>query len=611
MNAPTAPPNDPAIRLPLVIGVTGHRNLVPEDLPALRERIQNVFVEIRRDFRRTPLVLLSALAEGADRLVAEVAAKQDIAVVAPLPMPRAAYETDFSAPSRAEFAEWLDRRVRCWFELPLVPGNTAESIAESGPPRNQQYACVGEYIARHSQVLVALWDGGPGKEGGTQEVFDYKSRGFPNLPGSPRQSRLQPVEAALLYHIVTPRLGQPRPAGALTVKKSCSAEGDTTDRAPRLGAAATDDTFRRIFAPVDRYNSDAEAYGPALARLRDKSVENLLGDEKITSRPSSLVAGPVATNTAGAQSFGLRPIVERFALPDALAVWFQGRARRSLIVLYWLILLAMCFFEICAHEVVEHKFVLLGFVLLLIGAFGWHRLSRRRDDQNRYQDYRALAEGLRVQLFRRLAGLDELRAPVADQYLLKHATDLDWIRNALRTWSSSWSFPQARGHIAVDEPAPADFAYVQSQWVHDQLNFFKTRAERFERQEKNRPFASKQLVSVISVLVVLTVVLAWYVEKLFAAGGEEAHKNIWSNVALLLVSAILLSTALMHEYANRLALGEHVKTYRRMAALFDKADALLAEYIRTRDEDGARDVVQRLGREALVENGDWLILHRE
>jgi len=81
--------------LPLVIGVTGHRDLAPQDIPRIRESLAALFVGLRRQYPHTPLRLLSPLAEGADRLVAKVALEHGAELVVPLPMDEAEYRKDF------------------------------------------------------------------------------------------------------------------------------------------------------------------------------------------------------------------------------------------------------------------------------------------------------------------------------------------------------------------------------------------------------------------------------------------------------------------------------------------------------------------------------------
>ena len=55
------------------MGVTGHRDLVEAEVPALRERIHAFLMELHERFPDLQLQLITALAEGADQLAAEVA----------------------------------------------------------------------------------------------------------------------------------------------------------------------------------------------------------------------------------------------------------------------------------------------------------------------------------------------------------------------------------------------------------------------------------------------------------------------------------------------------------------------------------------------------------
>src|SRR5260370_4730134 len=99
------------VKAPLVIGVTGHRDLREEDREHLKNSVRKVFTELRKQYPSTPFVLLSPLAEGADRLVAEVAlGENDTWLIAPLPMPNDMYEAHFEHPtSLAEFNRILSR----------------------------------------------------------------------------------------------------------------------------------------------------------------------------------------------------------------------------------------------------------------------------------------------------------------------------------------------------------------------------------------------------------------------------------------------------------------------------------------------------------------------
>ena len=124
--------------LPLVIGVTGHRDLRAEDIPKLTELVLAEYAELRKNYPATPITLLSALADGADRLAARLALDSGMRLAVVLPMPTDLYETDFDAASNAEYHS-LIAKAEYLTELPVMPGHH-EEIREHGIPREQQYA---------------------------------------------------------------------------------------------------------------------------------------------------------------------------------------------------------------------------------------------------------------------------------------------------------------------------------------------------------------------------------------------------------------------------------------------------------------------------------------
>ena len=106
----------PLLANSLVIGVTGHRKLRSEDVPALQARVRAFFVDMQARYPELPLVLLSSLAQGSDQLVAQVALDLGLRVIAPLPLPLDLYRADFEP---ADFARLIaDRMVDAREALP-------------------------------------------------------------------------------------------------------------------------------------------------------------------------------------------------------------------------------------------------------------------------------------------------------------------------------------------------------------------------------------------------------------------------------------------------------------------------------------------------------------
>ena len=111
--------------IPLVFGVTGHRDLISEDVRGLEAAVRQVFQAVQSRYPHSPLRLLSPLAEGADRLAARVALQLGGELLVPLPMPRQEYLRDFATlESRQEFERLLARLPRylnCQLHLSPTP----------------------------------------------------------------------------------------------------------------------------------------------------------------------------------------------------------------------------------------------------------------------------------------------------------------------------------------------------------------------------------------------------------------------------------------------------------------------------------------------------------
>ena len=150
----------------VVIGVTGHRNLGPDAVfvEVVRSVIEDIRVRASCPNGKPPaLVVLSALAEGADRLVTrEVLKVPGSSLEVVLPMERDDYAEDFKASqSKAEYEELLARAVH----VKQFPAKDT---------RVEAYEQVGQYIVDHCDVLIALWDGRPAAgRGGTGEIVQY------------------------------------------------------------------------------------------------------------------------------------------------------------------------------------------------------------------------------------------------------------------------------------------------------------------------------------------------------------------------------------------------------------------------------------------------------
>jgi hypothetical protein len=190
---------------PYVIAVTGHRDLRPQDLAALREEVRKVLVGIRSSVGGRSLLLLSGLAEGADQLVAEVALELGVPLGAVLPMPLDIYRVQMPEAAQKKLDELL-ALAKMRVELPLE-GRTPEQLRTSNDALAACYEALAIFLVRHGQALIALWDGKHSdKPGGTCRVVQYARFG-----ATERGEKVE-TRCEVVYHVMTPRLSGEGPA---------------------------------------------------------------------------------------------------------------------------------------------------------------------------------------------------------------------------------------------------------------------------------------------------------------------------------------------------------------------------------------------------------------
>ncbi|MEJ2089952.1 MAG: hypothetical protein P8Y69_16045, partial [Gammaproteobacteria bacterium] len=159
-------------RIPLVVGVTGHRDLLASEEEGIKQRVREFLTGLEQTFPELPLMVMTPLAEGADRIAAEVAHELGIPTIVLLPMPQRLYQRDFEGASLTEFHEMLELG-EC-IELPILPELTEADVLHPGAGRDMQYAQLGAYLAAHSHILLAIWDGRPSNSpGGTGHVIKF------------------------------------------------------------------------------------------------------------------------------------------------------------------------------------------------------------------------------------------------------------------------------------------------------------------------------------------------------------------------------------------------------------------------------------------------------
>jgi hypothetical protein len=572
-------------RIPIIVGVTGHRDLREEDVSSLEEKVREIMADLRERHPLSPLILLSSLAEGSDRLAARVALEAGIEVVAPLPMPAEEYQKDFHSDiSRKEFSDLLARSTAS-LVLPYAPEVTAENIGEP-EHRAQQYLRTGLYVLRHCHILLALWDGDEAqKTGGTSQMVHYKLTGFPTAE-APEWTVLNAPEAGTVFQVVTPRKSHPNPEGALSVRKyyvnprfaaDREKDGETTEQ--KAGKV-----FTALLAHTNMFNRDVGRFEKSLAAHFEASRRALEPEGADESLPEDL-----------------KTLLDRYAAADVLASRYQGWRHfflRCLCVLIVPATVCLASFHAVDQNHPGWSFVFVGgfWAFILIAAL-LHFLAKFFALEAKHLDYRALAEGLKILFFWRLSGI---RDDVGAQYLRKQRSELDWIRLAVRASDLLTSFPTR---------PEASYAWIKARWMEQQREYFDLRSTHNEKLAAMSAWTSRAfiLLGLLLALYMVTLNAGALVSHHHFSGKQERRLHLFS----IFIVGLLTAAGSAAAYAEKLAFTQQSKQYAQMRRLFTLAiresDACLAKG----EANHVRTIIRRLGLEALRENGDWVILHRE
>jgi hypothetical protein len=546
--------------------VTSHRDIVPEEVEPIRQRVRAFFAQLRDTFPELPLVVLSALAEGGDQIVAEEALAAGVRLIAPLPLPPTLYVDDFATPAvRANFGVLCNRAEVVL--LPRLMDQPHHVIGAHGAARDRQYAKAGVYIASHCHVLLAIWDGnGAAGLGGTAQIVHYHLTGTPpGLAVRHPHSRhvLSGSDESLLYHIVCSR-DQDGPAPGLQALQA----GWRSAENMAFQAKIPDD-FHLMFSRMAEFNNECTRHAAAI----DEAPRAMSGE------PSGATA----------------EIDRLFHAADWLAVHFRRRVIMAMRLTYTLAGLMGIAFTFYAHlpgnNFLIYLFLVMfatgGIVALLAHRRGWHR---------KYLDYRALAEGLRIQSCWRRAGIAASADHefAHDNFLQKQNIELGWIRNVMRAASL---YPSTH----PDEPTNEALAEVIAEWVgisgqSGQLNYYEQKsAERSGVHHITETVGRVSLWGGITISVFLAV---------FALRLDEEAK-----VTLVTIMAVLSIIAAVREaYSYRKADRELIRQYRFMQRIFASARAALD---RTQDPARQRAILRSLGDAALTEHAEWTLMQRE
>jgi hypothetical protein len=557
--------------IPLAIGFTGHRDISPDDEDRLRAALRERLNKLQAASKPTRLRAFAGLAEGGDMLFVEAAAELGIEIIGVLPVPVEDFVRDFEHPAhphrdpaalRQRF-EGLLKKTAGTHVVPVPSGRSLESVKSYGPPRDDQYAAAGAFIVRQSSILIALWNGvTTDKPGGTGDVVRFKRDGVPPQPGETEDFPAPPDGGPVLQ------------LGTTRVDSMGDVEATWRDDSYPEPQGPFRTEFNKALKQLRRFNRDALGFAER-------------NSDRVAKSRHDLLAPGVELDPTVAR------MVNTYAVADAMAISLQRGAHLIFVSIAVLAVLMVIAFELYGHLPVHSKAgaFIVAYAVFFFVANGVYWFEHWRKIHARFLDYRCLAEGLRVQIFWRLAGLTDA---VADNYLHQVRSELRWIRDALRSAMVGVTAAEARLDL------------VRQRWVWHQSDFFTAAAKRERTYER---LTSWLAASVFAVGFIITITLG--VLEYRADPEPLSHGSPIIVGALLAIAFVSAVAGAIKGFAITRAYAEHAKQYGRMARIFSLARKRLDSIEETPPMDRSRGVLIALGREALAENAEWILLHRE
>ena len=309
-----------------------------------------------------------------------------------------------------------------------------------------------------------------------------------------------------------------------------------------------------------------------------------------------------------------------YQVSDTLA---QDRQKRF--IWDWQVLLGLGFASIVAFEMLTHLFfeeswLLAVYAGIFVGVVCLFSYARRQHHQERFLDYRALAEALRVAVFWKLVGIGlpsegetsvtstvDLSSgdSVADAYPIRQPRELDWVKTCLRTLELL-----DVGKPAIDLKGLTEnegHLWARTFWVHGQLAFFGRRGPEHEHHADS--LLTWSLVMLLaSALFAALLFLADY--GVFGPAFHWTHEDWLHRIAIFVIGLLPGLAAVRAGYAERLALEAHARQYDRMRTLFQRAHDIFQSGQLTSFRQ-AQALYGELGGEAMKETAEWVAIYRQ
>ena len=567
------------------IGVTGHRDILPEDFEGARQKSRELLSTIKSSMPATSITVISGLAEGADRIFAEAALALNMSVEAVMPMPLKYYKNDFDEASCAELERILNLDTVQCIELPLTPGLDADDSSWPEAARNTLYANLSDDLRRRSNLLVAIWDGKyKDLAGGTADTvvkfldalhgqndsgIEFINTGDALLDGE-----------ALAYWIPVRRISSKNSASATDEPSPrwIAAEGERFRQWPDLPA-----DFNQELTEFDQFNQQYLELSQSDSLL---SYGNLLDG---------------CADTLKEETQQLKESDQSYVMADSLALYFQARSDR---LFKWFALMTalMGLLFLVYAKLAAVPVLLVGYLALFFGGAYLHQRAGKRQWFTRHLVYRCLAETMRVRFFLDLAAARDgaIIHTLLETTGINKFRGFSWIRHILQSTNPVADLSAMEAASAEDR-----IDLVRRLWIEDQANYFERKTHQLHLHHEKLERIKKW---VIWGLIAATAGLVFFKKFLLGIGLSE-HLSM-KTLLIFLMGLLPFWLGVWEMYQSKMAVKELMWQYRNQSNNYSSTNRMLQESTNTGYQKG---LIARLGQTSILENFLWIInrYHRE
>jgi len=541
-------------RIPITVGIIGHLDIIPTN--EHRELIKALFADLAQKYPYSPVHLVSSIAEGADRFVANILLKMKeeneayrdrFELIVPMPFSPEEYKEDFDDYSDQEFDKLLQQAKRSFI--------VAETDKDSGRP--EKYLKTGKLVADSSMILIAMWDGREGKTGGTADIVKYKITGDDDTV----------AESTFEYDGIIFILPTER-------KQSL---GNLQDYPEQIRQLSLDNVLKDI------------TLKNALEKIEEINRYSVgLGHEGVKRSKAYLFTRPEKLQGSEKQ------LMEWYSIIDQMAVKTR---KRDLQITGWMFALSLLFvltLEIYSN-IWTRKFLLAISMLVLVLTATMFLYSRLKKDHKKYLYSRTLAEGLRMQFFWSIAGINE---NVSDYILRIHGQGFTWVKHILSALHGI-SFNRKN----IDDETIED---LTEYWINDQFKYFDASVKKM-RERITYYHRVSNVFLFLSILLFISI---------FLLGNFFDADYILLSIMLVIAPIMLGIFALIRAYIKTKSYENLLNQYEIMQVIYKKARSKINELNRSRMKPEERNVYFRelffvIGKEALIENGIWYLIFKD